>query len=92
VLIYVLGSSQRVASGTGLVLPAFISGPAFVGKAASGQVPWALVPVVVVTAMAGVLVGSRMHVAISQTRVRFGLAGLTAVLAVVVWSRVLGLG
>jgi uncharacterized membrane protein YfcA len=32
VLLHLLGTPQRTASGTGLVLPAFISGPAFVGK------------------------------------------------------------
>jgi uncharacterized membrane protein YfcA len=89
VLLYVLGTPQRVASGTGLVLPVFISGPAFVGKALTGQVPWTLVPVVVVTALVGVTVGSRAHLAISQTAVRLGLAGLTGALTLTVWVRLL---
>jgi uncharacterized membrane protein YfcA len=90
VLMYVLGTPQRVAAGTGLVLPVFISGPAFVGKALSGQVPWLLVPVVVVTAVVGVTVGSRAHLALPQTALRLALAGLTGALAVTVWLRQLG--
>lgn len=89
VLLYVLGTPQRMASGTGLVLPVFISGPAFVGKALSGQVPWGLMPVVVATALVGVTVGSRAHLAISQTGLRLGLAGLTGALALTVWVRLL---
>ncbi len=89
VLLYVLGTPHRVASGTALVLPVFISGPAFVGKALSGQVPWALVPVVVVTAMVGAGIGSRVHLAIPAPALRLGLAGLTAALAVTVWARLL---
>jgi uncharacterized membrane protein YfcA len=90
VLLYVLGTPQRVAIGTGLVLPVFISGPAFVGKAVSGQVPWALVPVVVIAALVGVTLGSRVHLLISQTALRLGLAGLTGALAFTVWVRLLG--
>lgn len=89
VLLYVLGTPLRVASGTGLVLPAFISVPAFVGKAVSGQVPWMLVPVVAIAAMVGVAAGSRVHVAIPQSAVRFGLAGLTSMLAFAMWARLL---
>jgi uncharacterized membrane protein YfcA len=89
VLLSVLGMSQRVASGTGLVLPVFISGPAFVGKALSGQVPWMLVPAVAVAALAGVAAGARVHGAMPSTAVRLGLAGLTAVLALTMWARLL---
>jgi uncharacterized protein len=89
VLLYVLGTPMRVASGTGLVLPAFISAPAFVGKALSGQVPWMLVPVVAVAALVGVAAGSRVHVATPQAAVRLGLAGLTGTLAFVMWARLL---
>jgi len=89
VLLYVLGTPQRVASGIGLVLPAFISAPAFVGKAVSGQVPWMLVPVVAVAALVGVAAGSRVHVAIPQATVRLGLAGLTGLLAFAMWARLL---
>lgn len=89
VLIYLLGTPQGVAIGTGLVLPAFISGPAFVGKAVSGQVPWSLVPVVTVVAVAGVLAGARVHTALSPPAVRLGLAGVTAALAIAMWARLL---
>jgi len=89
VLLYVLGTPQRVAIGTGLVLPVFISGPAFVGKAVSGQVPWALVPVVVIVALVGVTLGSRVHLLISQPVLRLALAGLTGALAFTVWVRLL---
>jgi uncharacterized membrane protein YfcA len=89
VLIYLLGTPQRVASGTSLVLPVFISGPAFAGKALSGQVPWSLVPLVAATALGGVWVGARVHQAISRTALRVSLATLTGVLAVGVWARLL---
>jgi uncharacterized membrane protein YfcA len=90
VLLYVLGTPPRTASGTGLVLPAFISAPAFVGKALTGQVPWRLVPVVAVLALAGVLAGSRVTLAVSPARSRLALAALTGALALVVWAQLLG--
>lgn len=89
VLLHVLGTPQRTATGTGLVLPALISGPAFVGKAVSGQVPWALVPAVAITALAGVTVGSLLHRAIRPAVLRLGLAVLTGALALTVWARLL---
>jgi uncharacterized membrane protein YfcA len=89
VLLHLLGTPPRTANGTGLVLPALISGPAFVGKAASGQVPWALVPAVAITALAGVTVGSLVQRAIAPRALRLALAGLTAALALTVWVRLL---
>jgi uncharacterized protein len=89
VLLHVLGLPQRTASGTGLVLSACISGPAFVGKAVSGQVPWALVPGVVVAAVAGVIVGSLVQRALAPPVLRIGLAVLTGALALIVWARLL---
>jgi uncharacterized protein len=89
VLLYLLGTPVRTATGTGLVLPVCISGPAFVGKAVSGQVPWSLVPVVSVLAVVGVLAGARVHTALSPGAVRLGLAGVTAGLAVAMWTRLL---
>lgn len=89
VLLHLLGASQRVASGTGLVLPVCISAPAFLGKAVSGQVPWTLVPVVAITALVGVVAGSRLHVVIPPAGIRLSLAGLTGILAVTVWVRLL---
>jgi uncharacterized protein len=89
VLLHLLGTPQRTANGTGLVLPAFISGPAFVGKAVSGQVPWALVPAVVVAALAGVTVGSLVQRALAPAALRIGLAVLSGALALTVWARLL---
>jgi uncharacterized membrane protein YfcA len=89
VLLYVLGTPARSANGTGLVLPAFISGPALLGKAVTGQVPWALVPVVAVTALAGALAGSGITVAVAPATLRRGLSALTAVLALTVWVQLL---
>jgi uncharacterized membrane protein YfcA len=89
VLLHVLGTPPRTASGTGLVLPAFISGPAFVGKAVSGQVPWALVPAVAIAAMASVTVGALVQRAIAPTALRLALAVLTGALALTVWVRLL---
>jgi len=59
------------------VLPAFISVPAFAGKALTGQVPWTLVPVVAVAAVAGTAAGAGLTVAISPTALRRALSGLT---------------
>lgn len=89
VLLHVLGLPQRTAAGTGLVLPACISGPAFLGKAVSGQVPWGLVPAVVVAALAGVTVGSLAQRALAPPVLRTGLAVLTGVLAFAMWARLL---
>jgi hypothetical protein len=89
VLLYVLGTAPRSASGTGLVLPAFISVPALAGKAVTGQVPWALVPVVAVAAVAGTAAGAGITVAVSPTTLRRGLSGLTGALALTVWTQLL---
>jgi len=89
VLLYVLGTAARSASGTGLVLPAFISVPAFAGKALTGQVPWTLVPVVAVAAVAGTAAGAGLTVAISPTALRRALSGLTGALAPTVWTQLL---
>jgi uncharacterized membrane protein YfcA len=89
VLLHLLGTPPRTANGTGLVLAAFISGPAFAGKAVSGQVPWSLVPVVVVAALAGVTVGSVAQRALAPSALRLGLAVLTGALALTVWARLL---
>jgi uncharacterized membrane protein YfcA len=87
VLLYVLGMPHRLATGTGLTLPILISGPALIGKALSGQVVWSFIPVVAVTAVVGVTLGSRAHLAIPSTTLRYGLSGLTGVLALTVWIR-----
>jgi uncharacterized membrane protein YfcA len=89
VLLYVLGTPPRTASGTGLVLPAFISGPAFAGKALTGQVPWGLVPAVAVLAVAGATIGSRVTLAVSPVALRLALSALTGALALVVWAQLL---
>jgi uncharacterized membrane protein YfcA len=89
VLLYVLGTAARRANGTGLVLPAFISAPAFVGKALTGQVPWSLVPAVAVAAVAGTAAGAVVTVGISPAALRRGLSGLTAALALTVWAQLL---
>jgi len=89
VLLYLLGMPPRTANGTGLVLPVFISGPAFVGKALTGQVPWELVPVVALTALAGAVLGSIVTVSVSPTALRRGLSGLTGALALTVWVQLL---
>jgi uncharacterized membrane protein YfcA len=89
VLLYLLGMPPRTASGTGLVLPVFISGPAFAGKALTGQMPWELVPIVAATSLVGVLAGSRATLAASPGTLRLVLAGLTGALALTVWVRLL---
>jgi hypothetical protein len=89
VLLYVLGTAARSANGTGLVLPAFISAPAFLGKAVTGQVPWTLVPAVAAAALAGTATGALITVAISPAALRRGLSGLTGALALTVWVQLL---
>ncbi len=89
VLLYVLGTPPRIANGTGLMLPAFISGPAFAGKALTGQMPWELVPAVAAMALAGAFLGSRVTVAIPARALRLGLAALAGALAVTVWAQLL---
>jgi uncharacterized membrane protein YfcA len=89
VLFYVLGADARNATGTGLVLPAFTTLPALIGKTVTGQLQWDMVPAVAVFGLTGGAVGAAITVALSPVTLRYGLAALTAALAAASWFQLL---
>jgi len=89
VFLYVLAADTRSAKGTGLVLPAFTTLPALIGKTITGQLEWGMVPAVAALGLAGGALGAGITVALSPVKLRFGLAALTAALAAASWFQLL---
>ena len=85
VLLYLLAVPPRVASGTALVLIIFLTAPALLGKAVTGQLVWAPAAFMAVAAVLGSRLGAHLSPRVPVTPLRLGLAGLVALLAVRVW-------
>jgi uncharacterized membrane protein YfcA len=79
----------HIARGTGLALTFFTAAPALAGKAVTGQVPWAVVPLIVVSGLVGAVAGSRAGSRLPARGVRLALAALVVVLSARVWATVL---
>jgi uncharacterized membrane protein YfcA len=93
ILLYRLRMQMETAKGTALTLTVCTAVPGLVGKVITEQlVSWATVPVIIVAATSGGILGARFSTRLSATTLRLGLAVLVAVLSVRVWFGALGVG
>lgn len=86
-LVYVIGIPPREARATGLVAALFLIVPALVGKVASGQLPWPLVPAVTVGAVIGGGIGGATHRYLPATAGRVFLGVMVSGVAAYTWWR-----
>lgn len=89
VLLYLLATPSRVASGTALVMTVFLTAPAVLGKAVTGQIVWFPAAFMAVAAVVGSRLGAHFNARIPVAPLRLGLAGLVGLLAIRVWSDLL---
>ena len=85
VMIHLLRIPSRTAQATGLVVLGFTVLPALVGKAATGQLPWAPVPLLFGAAVAGSWLGALLSLRLPDSGLRWGLVGVVALMGVRVW-------
>jgi uncharacterized membrane protein YfcA len=88
ILLHRMRLPMHTARGTGLLLTVFTAAPALAGKAASGQVLWSPVPLILLTGFAGAVAGSHASALVPSRVLRWALASLVVVLSVRVWLNV----
>jgi uncharacterized membrane protein YfcA len=89
ILLHRMRLPMHLARGTGLMLTFFTAAPALAGKAVTGQVPWAPVPLILLTGFVGAVAGSHASALVPSRILRWALASLVVVLSVRVWFNVL---
>jgi uncharacterized protein len=91
ILLYRNRLSMQLAKGTALALTVCTAAPALLGKLLTGQLTdWAPVPVIVVAAVLGGILGARLSTALSPKALRVSLAALVVVLAARLWIGAIG--
>jgi len=88
-LMYVMGVEARAARATGLVAALFLIAPALLGKAATGQVPWAPVPAVAAGALVGGGIGGATNQYLPTTATRLLLGVMVSGVAAYSWWRLI---
>lgn len=86
VMLYLLGVPGRTASGTALVMSVFLTAPALLGKAVTGQIVYGPALYIAVAAVAGSRLGAHLSRRVPVARLRLGLAALVGLLALRVWA------
>jgi uncharacterized membrane protein YfcA len=89
-LIYVLHIPTRISIGSSLVIFVVNSFSGFVGKLITGQIPLLLSLAIIAGAAMGAFAGEKCHGRVSPRALRLTYAGLIAVVALRVWSTILG--
>jgi hypothetical protein len=90
-LIYVLKVPTRIAIGSSLFIAMMNTSTGFLGKLATGQIPWMTAIIVVLGAAVGALLGERIHSRIPTQVLRYVYGGMVALIALRIWISVLGL-
>jgi uncharacterized membrane protein YfcA len=90
-LIYVLKVPTRIAIGSSLLIALMNTAFGFLGKLATGQVPWLMAIAVVIGASIGALVGERTHRRIPAPLLRYVYGTMVGLIALRVWLTILDL-
>jgi uncharacterized membrane protein YfcA len=84
-LIYILRVPTRIAIGSSLVIALMNTGSGFLGKLATGQIPWLVAMLVVIGAGIGALAGERVHRQVPAPILRYVYGAMVALIALRVW-------
>jgi len=90
-LIYILKVPTRIAIGSSLVIALMNTATGFLGKLATGQIPWLVAIVVVIGATIGTLVGERIHRRLPTHMLRYVYGVMVGLIAVRIWLSILDL-
>lgn len=88
-LIYLFKVPTRIAIGSSLFIAMINTCFGFLGKLASGQIPWLVAMSVVIGACIGALVGEKIHRRIPASILRYLYAAMVGVIAARIWLSIL---
>jgi uncharacterized protein len=88
-LIYILKVPTRIAIGSSLVIALMNTAAGFLGKLATGQIPWLVAILVVIGAGIGALVGERVHRQLPTPMLRYVYGTMVGLIALRVWLSIL---
>lgn len=88
-LIYIFKVPTRIAIGSSLFIALMNASFGFLGKLASGQIPWLMATVVVIGAGIGALLGEKVHRRFSTPILRYLYAGMVGIITVRIWLSIL---
>jgi uncharacterized protein len=88
-LIYILKVPTRIAIGSSLFIAMMSTSSGFLGKLATGQIPWLIAMVVVLGAGIGALVGERIHSRLATHTLRYVYGVMVGLIAVRIWLSIL---
>jgi hypothetical protein len=89
-LIYLLKIPTRITIGSALAIHVLNGFAGFMGKLITGQVPLLLTVAVLIGAGLGAFAGEKCHGRVSPQVLRYAYAGVIAVVALRIWSTLLG--
>jgi uncharacterized membrane protein YfcA len=89
-LIYLLKMPTRISIGSSLVIFVINGFAGFLGKLVTGQIPWLLTLAIIAGASLGALAGEKCHSQVSPKVLRYAYAGIIAVVALRIWTTILG--
>ena len=89
-LIYVLKIPTRMTIGSCLVIYVLNGLSGFLGKLITGQVPLVMSVAVILGAGVGAIAGEKCHSRVSPQFLRYAYAGVIAIVALRIWSTLLG--
>jgi uncharacterized membrane protein YfcA len=90
-LIYVLKVPTRIAIGSSLFIAMMNTCSGFLGKLATGQIPWLIATVVVIGASIGALAGEKIHSRLTTDMLRYVYSVMVGLIAVRIWLSILAL-
>jgi uncharacterized protein len=88
-LIYVLKVPTRIAIGSSLFIAMINTCLGFLGKLATGQIPWLITTVVVFGASIGTLFGERIHRRFPTPTLRYMYGAMVGLIAARIWLSIL---
>lgn len=91
-LIYIFKVPTRIAIGSSLFIAMMNTCSGFLGKLATGQIPWLIATVVVIGASIGALLGERVHRRLSTPILRSLYSAMVGIIAARIWLSILDLG
>jgi uncharacterized membrane protein YfcA len=89
-LIYLLKIPTRISIGSSLVIFVVNGLFGFLGKLVTGQIPLLMTIAIIAGASVGAFAGEKCHSRVSPAVLRYAYAGVIAVVAVRIWSTLLG--
>jgi uncharacterized membrane protein YfcA len=89
-LIYLLKMPTRISIGSSLVIFVVNGFAGFLGKLITGQIPLVMTIAIIAGASLGALAGEKCHSRVSLRVLRYAYAGIIAVVALRIWTTILG--